>query len=609
MTWITVLWPMVTGACVTMALIHLRTGLRQRPGEAHLLFSINALVVAVFSCLELASTRVTSPAQFLELQRWLDFVGAALFVSLTAFVWVFLGTGRKWLALLGPVVMCAPLIFDLLPQPKGVFLQIPTLRTVQTFGGATYTVAEGDRNPWLLLFYLGVLLILVFVADASVTLWRQGTRRRAAVVGGTITLFVLGAGVQASLVDTGVLRTPYLVSFAYLAIVMAMGMELSHDVLEAAQLARDLRESEARMTLAADAANLGIWTRDLVRNEIWASDKWRALFGFSKSERLEPNLILQHLHPDDREVFVKTVARAVEDGGGYETDLRIVLPDGQLRYVVSRGRVEFNGAGKPVLVRDVSIDITARKQAEAEALQQRTELAHLSRVTMLGELSSSLAHELNQPLGAILRNTEAAELFLEDPSPDLEELRAILADIRSDDQRAGAVIERMRSLLKKREVEHNLLDLNVLVSEVVGLVQPDAGSRKVQLAVEAVSAIPLVRGDRVQLQQVLLNVLLNAMDAVSECAPDRRRVTVRVRPAGDMVEVTVSDTGQGIPPDKFARLFDPFFTTKANGMGMGLPISRRIMEVHLGSIRAENGTASGAIFHFTLPVAKEEISS
>ena len=257
----------------------------------------------------------------------------------------------------------------------------------------------------------------------------------------------------------------------------------------------------------------------------------------------------------------------------------------------------------------VCIDITARKQAEGEALRQRAELAHLSRVTMLGELSGSLAHELNQPLGAILRNTEAAELFLQDPSPDLEELRAILADIRSDDQRAGAVIDRMRSLFKRREVEHNLLDLNVLVSEVVGLVRPDAGSRKVQLALEAVSSIPLVRGDRVQLQQVLLNLLLNAMDAVNECAPDRRRVTVRIQPAGTLVEVTVSDTGHGIPPDKFAHLFEPFFTTKANGMGMGLPISRRIMEAHLGSIRAETGSAGGATFHFTLPVAKEESGS
>jgi len=257
----------------------------------------------------------------------------------------------------------------------------------------------------------------------------------------------------------------------------------------------------------------------------------------------------------------------------------------------------------------IARDITRRKLAELEVQLQRSELAHLSRVTMLGELSGSLAHELNQPLGAILRNTEAAELFLQDPSPDLEELRAIMADIRKDDQRAGAVIDRMRSLVKRREIAHSLLDLNVLAKEVISLVRPDADARKVRLALKAASSLPPVRGDRVQLQQVLLNLLLNAMDAVNDSAPDCRRVTVRVQSADTLVEVTVSDTGHGIPPDKFFRLFEPFFTTKANGMGMGLPISRRIMEAHGGSIRAENDSSGGATFHFTLPVAKEERGS
>ena len=257
----------------------------------------------------------------------------------------------------------------------------------------------------------------------------------------------------------------------------------------------------------------------------------------------------------------------------------------------------------------IARDITARKKAEAEAREQRAELAHLSRVTMLGELSGSLAHELNQPLGAILRNTEAAELFLQEPAPDLDELRAILADIRKDDERAGAVIDRMRSLVKRRDIEHSPLDLNVLAREVISLVQPDADSHKVRLALEPASSLPPVLGDRVQLQQVLLNLLLNAIQAVNECATDRRRVTVRVKPADTQVEVVVSDTGHGIPTDKLARLFEPFFTTKPNGMGMGLPISRTIMKAHLGSICAENDPAGGARFCFTLPVAGERSAS
>ena len=257
----------------------------------------------------------------------------------------------------------------------------------------------------------------------------------------------------------------------------------------------------------------------------------------------------------------------------------------------------------------IARDITRRKRAEMETRRQRNELAHLSRVTMLGELSSSLAHELNQPLGAILRNTEAAELFLQDPSPDLEELRAILADIRKDDQRAGALIDRMRSMVKRREVEPSLLDLNLLVSEVIGLVRPEVDTRKVQLTFKPASSLPSVSGDRNQLQQVLLNLLLNAMDALNGSELDRRLVDVCVQPSVTLVEVAVSDTGHGIPSDRLAHIFDPFFTTKPNGMGMGLAISRTIIEAHGGTIRAENNPDGGATVYFTVPAAQEERAS
>ena len=182
-------------------------------------------------------------------------------------------------------------------------------------------------------------------------------------------------------------------------------------------------------------------------------------------------------------------------------------------------------------------------------------------------------------------------------------MRAILADIRKDDQRAGAVIDRMRSLLKQRKVEHSLLDLNVLADEVIALVRPEADSRKVRLALEPVSSLPPVSGDRVQLQQVLLNLLLNAMDAMDDSAPDDRRITVRVEAAGAQVEVAVSDTGHGIPADKLAQVFEPFFSSKPNGLGMGLAISRGIIEAHRWGLWAKNNEAGGATFTFTLPAA------
>ena len=234
--------------------------------------------------------------------------------------------------------------------------------------------------------------------------------------------------------------------------------------------------------------------------------------------------------------------------------------------------------------------------------QHQAELAHVARVSNLGQLASSLAHELNQPLGAILRNAEAAELFLQDPSPDLEEIRTILADIRADDQRAGAVIDRMRGLMKRREVERRLLDLNVLVGEVVALVRSDAELRRVRLVLETNPALPPVQGDRVQLQQVLLNLVLNALDALNDNLPESRLVTLRTQPAGASIEVSVSDQGHGIPADKLVRVFEPFYTSKPNGLGMGLAISRSIIEAHGGRLWAENKAEGGAVFTFALPV-------
>jgi signal transduction histidine kinase/ABC-type uncharacterized transport system substrate-binding protein len=244
-----------------------------------------------------------------------------------------------------------------------------------------------------------------------------------------------------------------------------------------------------------------------------------------------------------------------------------------------------------------------RRLAEIEVLNQRTELAHVSRVSTMGQLSSALAHELNQPLGAILRNAEAGELFLQKEKPDLDEIRAIFADIRKDDERAGNVINRMRSLLKRRSLESDPLDLQGLIEETITLARPDAVARRIHLSLRVAPELPLVLGDRVHLQQVLLNLMLNGMDAMSACRTADRVLSVVARMAGNDIEVVVKDRGTGIPADKVERVFEAFFTTKSDGMGMGLAISRTIIEAHGEKIRAENNPDKGASFIFTLKPA------
>ena len=297
------------------------------------------------------------------------------------------------------------------------------------------------------------------------------------------------------------------------------------------------------------------------------------------------------------------------DGARYQTEYRLVLPDGATRWISSQGRVEFDATGRPVLIRGTARDVTARKQAEQETQLLRQEIAHAGRVSMMGQLASGLAHEINQPLASILRNAEAAELFLQHPSPDLDEIRAILSDIRSDDERAGHVIDRMRGLLKRQTLDAGRLDVGALVGDVAALVRIDAATRQVKLDVDVPADLPHVRGDRVQIQQVLLNLILNGMDALNGTRLEDRRVSVTARADvtrdAPIVEIAVDDAGHGIPADKLARIFDPFFTTKPNGMGIGLAISRSIVEAHSGRLWAENRNGGGAAFRFTLPIAEE----
>ena len=246
-----------------------------------------------------------------------------------------------------------------------------------------------------------------------------------------------------------------------------------------------------------------------------------------------------------------------------------------------------------------------RKQyAEAEILRQRTELAHASRVSMMGQLASALTHQLNQPLGAILRNAEAAEVYLQKEQPDLKEIQAILTDIRRDDKRAGDVIDRMHSLFKRQKLTLGSLDLRDLLADTLAMVQPDAAAREVNLRVIIPPYLPAAQGDWVHVQQVLLNLIFNAMDALDAVPAGRRSVSVRL--AGTKngnLQITVSDSGTGVTPEQAAHIFEPFFTTKSNGMGMGLAISKTIIEAHGSEIWMHSSPTEGTAFAFILPPA------
>jgi len=608
---ITVIWSMIASACLTLAAIHLLVWFKNRNAWAYLLFSLIAASTGAYAFCELWMMAARTPAEFANIWKWAHVPGWMLVVSLVGFVQLFLRTGRPWLAWSVCGLRTFSVLLNFLTGQNLNYREITHLQHV-AFLGESVSVAEGVPNPWMLVGQLSLIVFIIFVADASVTGWRRGDRNRALTVGGSIIAITLVSTSQSLLVFWGVVHIPIVVSLSFMGLVAMMGYELIREVIRASQLDRDLqvseaglRENEQRMTLAVDATNIGIWIRDLARNEIWASDKWRELFGFTPSEPLDFDHILRRLHPDDREVLQQVLTKAVAGGGSYETEFRLTLPDGGLRWISSHGQVEFDATIQPIRIRGASRDITLHKLAEQETQLLRREVAHVGRVTMMGQLASALAHEINQPLGAILRNAEAAELFMQDASPDLEEIRAIVADIRKDDQRAGAVIDRMRGLLKRQPLDTRPLDVGELVGDVGALVRADAATRQVRLVVDVPGDLPPIRGDRVHLQQVLLNVVLNGMDALNGSCGERRISVIASLNGVETVEIAVSDTGSGIPTDKLAHVFDPFFTTKPSGMGMGLPISRTIIEAHGGRLWAENNSSGGATFRFTLPIEEE----
>ncbi len=367
-----------------------------------------------------------------------------------------------------------------------------------------------------------------------------------------------------------------------------------------------LRESEASVSLAAESAGAGLWAADRSGGNLWLTERARELFGFKPDEAPDWDRLHDVIHPADRERVEQVARKSMKEGKPFVVEFRVDgNGSGKPRWVMSRGRPHLGANGNPDRLMGASVDISERKQAEAELNERRAELAHLSRVTMLGELSGSLAHELNQPLTAILSNAQAAQRYLEIETPNLAEVREILVDIVSEDERAGEVIRRLRLLLKKGEVQQQALDANEVAREVLKLVRSDLVNQGVTVETQFAPDLGPICGDRVQLQQVLLNLVMNACDAMAGNDPGRRRLTLRTRAEGGAgLRIEVSDIGRGLPEGGAERAFERFFTTKSHGLGLGLSICRTIINAHDGHLGAANNPQGGATFHCTLPLAK-----
>jgi C4-dicarboxylate-specific signal transduction histidine kinase len=351
--------------------------------------------------------------------------------------------------------------------------------------------------------------------------------------------------------------------------------------------------------------SLGFWTWNRASDVVWASKNARSILGLAANGPLTRDTLLAAIHPVDRIAVVRAISRTTCQTDTVEMELRLVSHEHTVHWITAKASAHRDSNGTLSRLVGYVIDDTQKKLAEAESLEQQRQIMHLTRVAMMGDLSGALAHELQQPLTAILCNAQAGQLLAAQKHLNVEELREIFQEIIRDDTHAGEVIHHLRSHLMRGEMQLECLSLGELLREVLTLARGTLAKHNVQLDAHIDDGTPAVRGSRVEIQQLLLNLILNACEAMNANAAEDRRIEIVavLDQARGFVRTSVLDCGRGIGHEPVERIFEPFFTTKKGGLGLGLAVCRSIISAHKGRLWATNRADSGAAFHFTLPLA------
>ena len=378
------------------------------------------------------------------------------------------------------------------------------------------------------------------------------------------------------------------------------------DITERKYAEAVLRQTEAYLEEAQRLSHTGSWAWNVARRENvhWSPEQYR-LFGLDpKSDSSSFEAAFQRIHPEDQPTFNKEVERAIRERSDFEVDFRIVLPDGSTKYSRSVGHPVFSASGALVEFVGTGVDLTERRQAEKERerlRQVQADLAHISRATTVGELTASLAHEINQPITAAATDAKTCLRWLAREQPDIGEARESATRMVNAVTRAADIISRLRQLFKKGAPQTNLVDVSEVIQEMVVLLRSEASRHSVSILTELSENLPQVVADRVQLQQVLMNLMLNGIEAMQDAKTERQLTIMSLVAERGQLLISVTDTGVGVAPEQADQIFNAFFSTKAQGTGMGLSISRSIVESHGGRLWATPNSGRGATFSFTLP--------
>jgi PAS domain S-box-containing protein len=376
------------------------------------------------------------------------------------------------------------------------------------------------------------------------------------------------------------------------------------DISEHKHAEEALLRSESYLAQAQKLAHIGSWAWEVAeRSALYLSEEWYRIYGFDPKDGVPTwEELLQRVHPEDQARWQAAIDRAIAKKSDYDVQFRIRNSGTPIRFIHSVGRPLLSPSGELLQFVGVAMDVTERKRAEEERQRLRqaeTDLAHISRVHMLGHLTASLAHEINQPIGAAVANAEACLQFLDRDQPDVAEAREAAFEMAKDARRAAAIIERVRSLYRKSSSPQELVDVNEVIREMVLMLHNQASRYSVMMRAELAETLPNVIADRVQLQQVMMNLMLNGIEAMQDTTGE---LTIKSQLAeGEQLLISVIDTGVGLPVGKADQIFNAFFTTKSQGTGLGLAITRSILESLGGRVWATANPGRGATFQFTLP--------
>jgi PAS domain S-box-containing protein len=388
-----------------------------------------------------------------------------------------------------------------------------------------------------------------------------------------------------------------------IAAFLATSAVITHLVSRVRKLMQEkLQQSEAYLSQAQRLSHTGSFGWQVSTGDILWSEETFRIFEYDRTTKPTLELILQRVHPEDAPLVKQTMERALQDGKGFDHEYRLVMPDGSIKYVHVVAHASSDESAGLKFVGAV-MDISAEKRAGEALRRARGDLARASRVTTVGEVTASLAHEVNQPITAAVANANACLGLLRRDPPDVEEARVAASRIVKDATRAAEIISRIRLLFKKGTPQRELVDVNEVIREMIVLLWTEATQYNILVRTELAADPPWVMGDRLQLQQLLMNLMMNAIDAIKDVDGARELIIKSQRAANEQLMVSVSDTGVGLPPQQADQIFNAFFTTKPHGAGMGLSISRSIVESHGGRLWAADNDNSprGASFCFTLP--------